>query len=126
MAQVGLTTSAYDLGALHAVRVVGGIDNAAFADGFVETWPAATAFEFGVAAEQRVAADGAIIRSDLPGLFKRAAPGVFRTLVPGDLKDIRRQDLFPLLVGQVHGRAIRMRVYRVIFLIFGHFFAHIT
>lgn len=114
MAKMGFTAAAHDLGAVHAMGVIGGVDDAAFADGFVKARPAAAAFEFGIAAEQRVTAYGTIECSDVFGVLQRAAPGAFRPSAAGDLVNIFWQDLFPLLVAHAYGGGVGMRVNGVV------------
>ena len=78
--QVGLATTAFHFCSAHAEGVIGNIYNAAFADGLIETRPAASAFKFGITPEQGIATNGAIIGTLFIKLFEFAGPGPFRAL----------------------------------------------
>src|ERR1700744_1030001 len=98
MAQMRLATATFHLRPLHAMTMVGRIDDAGLAYRLVEAGPATAALELGIAAEKRVAAYRAIEGSDLLGILERTAPGTFRSFVPGDVIDVLRQDLLPFVV----------------------------
>ena len=61
MAEVGVAAAAEHFGAYHAERGVRPVSDAAGAHRFEKAWPAAGAGEFGVGAEERVAAGGAVV-----------------------------------------------------------------
>ena len=120
MAKMRFAAAAHDLGSVHPMRMVGGIKETPLAYGLEETWPAAAAFEFGVAAEQGVTANGAVVCSNLFGFFKGTAPWPFRAFIARDLIDIFWQQLFPLFIVQIHRGAIGMRVQRILFVFWVH------
>src|SRR5208282_3827287 len=64
---------AFHLRPLHPISLIRQIDDTAFADRLVKTWPAAAALEFGITLEERIAAYRAIISADLMILFQRTA-----------------------------------------------------
>lgn len=101
MPQVCFASAALYFGAIHAMAVIGCIDHAAFADGFIKTWPAAATFKFRIAFEQRVATGGTVVGADLKMFFEGAAPRALGAFHAGDIVYVRRQDLFPFLLGQI-------------------------
>jgi hypothetical protein len=113
MTKMGFAASAHDLGPLHAMRMIRGIKNASLADRLVETRPAATALELGIAPEKRVAAYGTIVSANLFGMFKGTASRSFGSLQPGYGIDILREDLYPLVFGEIDLGGVMVGIYRV-------------
>jgi hypothetical protein len=119
VAQVRFAASAHDLRAIHAMAMIGRINDASIADRFVKAGPPTTTLELGVAPEQRIAAYGAIIGSDLFVFFQGTGIRPFRAFLPGYFIHILRKDLLPLLVGQIHGGIIVPGIGRVVGLVVG-------
>jgi hypothetical protein len=115
MAKMGFAAPAFHFGSFHAMSMIRQIDDAALADGLVKAWPAASAFEFGIASEQGIAAYGAIIGPYFLRAFEGAAPGSFGALHTGDVIDLGRQYHFPFLIGQIDRGAVLMGIIRVMF-----------
>jgi hypothetical protein len=97
-----MTTSALHLGTLHAIRMIRNVNNAGFADRFVKAGPAAAGLELGVALEEGVPADSAIIGAHFLRSFKGAGKGPFGPLVAGNVVYFRREYFLPLIVRQVY------------------------
>jgi hypothetical protein len=110
---------AFDLRALHPIGVIRQVDNAALADRLIKAWPAAAAFEFGIALEKRVAANRAIVSADLMILFQRTAVRPLRTLLSRDRIDIFWKNVLPLVVGQAHRGRIGVRIDRIVGFVIG-------
>ena len=96
MAEMAAAAGTMDFGAEHAVdAVLAGLDGL-FVEGGVEAGPAGAALEFGVGAEQRAGAAGAMV--DALALFgvQRAGAGAFGAVVAHDLVLLGGQALAPL------------------------------
>ena len=85
MSEVRFATTALYLGTAHAQRIIGCVNNAALADRFVKTWPAATAFKFGIAFKQRIATSRAIVSAFIKKVFILACPWPLRSFLPCDM-----------------------------------------
>lgn len=118
MTEMRFASAAFDLRPIHPIGMIGQIDHAAFANRFIETRPAATAFELGVAPEEGIAAGRTIVGADLMILLQRTAVGPLRSLLPGDIVYVLRQYVLPLIVGQVHRGRVGVRIDRVIDVVF--------
>lgn len=105
--------AAFHFNAIHAERVIREVYHAVLADGFEEAGPAAGAGEFGVGAEERVAAGRAVV-----GAFAREVPvfareGMFRGFVARHFIHFGRQHPAPLFVGDVEGSGVGAGVVRI-------------
>ena len=114
MSEVGFAPSAHHFGAVHAIGVVGRVNDTAFTNRLVEGRPATAAFKFGIAYKQWIAADSTIIGAFVLNVFQRAAPWSLRTFLAGYIVDVRRQYLFPLFVGHVDFGRIGVGINRVV------------
>ena len=90
MAQVSFAPATLYFGAGHAMRMVGGVNDGAFADGLVKTGPAATAVKFCIAFKQGIAAGQSVISANFFEVFKLACPGAFGTFLAGNVVHISR------------------------------------
>jgi len=115
VAKVGGAAAAEDFGTVHAVGAVVFVDDAVFADGFVEAGPAAFAGEFGVGLEQYVAADGAVVGAFGGRVPVGAGEGALRVGLAGYAVEGRGKDLFPLRVGHLQTCGIGGGVVRILF-----------
>lgn len=113
MSEVRFATTALYLGACHAMGVIGSINNAAFADGFVEAGPSATAFKFGIAFKKGIATNGTIVGANFTELFKLARPGPFGTLLPGYIINLFGEHFLPFFVADGHFAGIGAGIGRV-------------
>src|ERR1043166_9296912 len=100
MAKVRFTAAAHYLCSLHAMCIVGSINNTSLADRFIKTGPSASAFKFCIAFKEGIAANGTIVRSYFGKIFKLAAPGHFSPFFAGNMVHVFWQDLLPLIVTQ--------------------------
>src|SRR4051812_16586146 len=85
MSKMRFTASAHYFSSVHTISVIRSINDAAFADWLVETWPPATAFKFGIANKKGISTYRAIIGTCILAVYKRTAPWAFGALLPGNL-----------------------------------------
>ncbi len=115
MAQMGFTTSALNLGSLHAMRIIGGINNTSFTNRFIKAGPAATTFKFSITFEQRISTNCTIVRSFFSQTFIRAAPGSFRAFHSCNIEDVFGQYFFPFCIRDIYFACICIGVKRMLF-----------
>ncbi len=90
MSQMRFAATTLHFRAGHAVGVIRSIYNISFANRFIETGPSASAVEFRIAFEQRIATSCAVVCAHLFVLFKWTGPRTLRSLQTRDIKHIGR------------------------------------
>jgi hypothetical protein len=99
VAEVPVAAGAEDLGAHHAVAVVGVLDDVLLRHGLEVAGPAGARVELGVAAEERQAAAGAGVEAVLVVVVEQAAEGGLGARPAHDLVGLVAELGLPLLVG---------------------------
>src|SRR5688572_20586135 len=108
MTQMRLTTTTLHFGPFHAMCIIGSINNTGFADRLIKAWPSAPTFKLSVAFEQSIATGGAIIRAGILQGLILTGPWPFGSFLPGNIKNILREDLFPLFFAHFDSRSVRL------------------
>jgi hypothetical protein len=110
---------AFHLRPFHSIGIIRQVDDTALADRLIKAGPAAAAFEFGIALEERVAANRAIVSADFMILFQRTAVRPLGPLLSRDRIDILWENVLPLVVGQAHRGRVGVRIDRIVGFVIG-------
>ena len=115
MSEVGLAASAHHLHAVHAVRMIFGIDHAVGRNRLKEGRPSATAFKFTVAVEEGVTAGLAAVQTGFEMIPVRPREGPLGAFLARDAVYTRIEYLLPFGIRKLHllrigGREMRILV----------------
>lgn len=100
VSEVGLAAAALHFGAVHAVAVVGQIDDAGFADGSVEAGPTAAAFKFSIAFKEGIAAGGTEVGAYFLRMLEGAGARPFGAFLACYVVHVLGQNFFPFFIGE--------------------------
>lgn len=110
MSEVRFASTALYFGSIHAMRIIGSINDIAFSNGVVEAGPAAAALEFGIAFKERIATGCAEIGADLFAVFEGTGPGALGSFHPCDVKHVGWKHFFPFVFSEIDFGGVGMGV----------------